>query len=165
MRGKKINNDKLMAKKTHKSRIQIFQATRTPKNTIKIIEMPWGTLSINGKLRQVHANFIETFFYNAEETIKHEDGRVEITVDPCKIGIALGGGKEYSQSTLSLHAKGNGSSNALASEGGGLWSIIFSSEFMQLMHHDLSLHYDPLPVATKIPASKNAKKGASNGCW
>lgn len=175
--GKEINNSlKLPTSTAHQARLQVFQATRTPQQSVRIIETSWGTAKITGKLGQVHADLIEAIFYNAEKTIKNEDGRVEIIVDPYKVRMSVGGGKKYSYSTLDLRAKEimdaflelkikskdqeiiariidkivkskETRNNPLTGQDRRLWSITISNEFMELIRDDLQLYYNPMPIA------------------
>lgn len=167
---------KLPTTTAHQARLQVFQATRTPRDITRTVNTAWGTAEITGKLGQVHADFIEAIFYNAEKTVRLGDGRVEITVDPYKIRLSVGGGKEYSHSTLDLRAKeimralieldikstgqvviahiidriaksNETKHNPLTGQNRNLWSITISNDFMELIRNDIPLHYDPMPIA------------------
>jgi len=95
-----MTSNKIPTTTVHQARLQVFQPTRLPKDCVREIETSWGVAKIDGKLGQVHADIVESIFYYADRTIKLEDGRVVITVDPYKIKKSVGGGKEYSYQTI-----------------------------------------------------------------
>jgi len=167
--------DDLPTTTVHQARLQIFQPTRRPKDQIRVIESPWGSAVIDGKLGQAHADFLESIFFHAEKKRQLEDGRIQILIDPHTIRMILGGGKQCSGEQLTkvqdeimkvlvevkipdqdIDEKGHiidlieKSSFTKRNPLGGqrqMWRVTISRPFVRLMGKDLGLHYNPAPIA------------------
>jgi|LauGreDrversion4_2_1035121.scaffolds.fasta_scaffold08570_6 hypothetical protein len=95
-----MDGNKLPTTSCHQSRLQIFQPTKKPHFKERNVLVTWGHARIIGSLGQVHATTLEAIFFNCEKFNKLSEGRVELIVDPYKIRRTLGGGKQYSYTTL-----------------------------------------------------------------
>lgn len=170
-------NKRLPVTTVHQSRLQLFQPTRRPKDIKKSIVTPWGTLEVKGKLGQLHACFIESLFYHAEDRRFLEDGRIQLLIDPYAIRLAMNGdGGEYSYSGMwviakdimhsvldmyiktsrmricghileSIEESNSTKENPFSSEERSMWRVTVSKEFASLMLNDLALHYDPKAIS------------------
>lgn len=69
----------------HQARLQIFQPTRRPEMTERIIETAWGKVRVKGKLGQAHADVLEAILHAGEKPAGIEDGRIKLLVDPAKV--------------------------------------------------------------------------------
>lgn len=170
-------NKRLPVTTVHQSRLQLFQPTRRPKDIKKSIVTPWGTLEVKGKLGQLHACFIESLFYHAEDRRFLEDGRIQLLIDPYAIRLAMNGdGGEYSysgmwviaedvmQAILNMYIKKSGTricghilesieessatkENPLNSKERNMWRVTVAKEFSLLMLNDLALDYEPKAIS------------------
>lgn len=159
----------------HQSRLQLFQPTRRPKDIERIIQTPWGSATISGKIGQVHADIIEAMCRNAIDFRTTETGQLLLLVDPYQIRKSVGAGRPYSYDTLwkmiqelrKTSIEINASSGMERIMGGvldnvaeskmhatgrngedrALWRVTLNSAFSQMLGDDLPLHYDPAPLA------------------
>lgn len=161
----------------HQARLQLYQPTRRPVWMERIIETPWGTAKVRGKLGQVHADIIEAICRHAEDyRMVPVTGHMQLLVDPYKVRVTVGGGKAYSRDTLwqmltelretsiTLEVPSRGLKvlggildrveespatryNKLTGRPRHLWRVTLDPAFAGLLHEDLSLHYDPAPLA------------------
>lgn len=92
--------DDLPTSTAHQSRLQLFQPTRRPLATVRIIETIWGSATVHGKIGQAHADVMEAIFKEAQDHQIKEDGGMQILVDPYKIRVTAGGGKPLGGSQL-----------------------------------------------------------------
>lgn len=76
----------------HQSRLQVFQPTRRPTDTIRRVETPWGFAVITGRLGQTHADLIESFCKCAEDFRVDNEGRLHLLVDPQAVRKSMAGG-------------------------------------------------------------------------
>lgn len=87
----------------HQARCQVFQATRRPKHLEGlIINSSWGEVKITGRLGQGHADVLEAIMRNAEKYRTRDTGAVQLFVDPYKIRMTAGGGKQMSGQQLKV---------------------------------------------------------------
>lgn len=91
-----LNSDSLPTSTAHQSRLQLSQPTRRPKDVTRNIETPWGSGVVVGKYGQGHVDFVEAIFRNTQRKRRSEDGGIEIIVDPYKVRMTAGGGKQIS---------------------------------------------------------------------
>ena len=161
----------------HQIRCQVFQPTRRPGYQNKSIATSWGTANVEGRLGQTHADTIEAMMYHAEKSRITEGGRLQILVDPHKVRMSVGGGKQYSYSQIwkvllkdlkkavvevhnpKMGIKAMGSIidevvespaervNPLTGKQRHLWRVTLGPAWTQLIQEDLALYYDPMPIA------------------
>lgn len=160
----------------HQARLQLYQPTRRPIWMERIIETPWGTAKVRGKIGQVHADIIEAICRHAEDyRMVPVTGHMQVLVDPYKVRVTVGGGEAYSKSTLwqmltelrecsiTLEVPSSGLKvlggildrveesqatrfNKLNGKQRHLWRVTFDPAFAGLLRCDLSLRYDPAPL-------------------
>lgn len=170
-------NKRLPVTTVHQSRLQLFQPTRKPKDIKKSIVTPWGTLEVKGKLGQLHACFIESLFYHAEDRRFLDDGRIQLLIDPYAIRLAMNGdGGEYSYSGMwaiakdimhsvldmyiqkskmricghileSIEESNSTKENPFSHKERSMWRVTISKEFASLMLNDLALGYEPKAIS------------------
>ncbi len=84
-------------------RLQIYQSTRRPKQMLRIINDTGYknfSLTVEGRLGQVHADLLECVMY-LSETSRIKEDRLEVVVDPYRVRCAMGeAGSKYSASTI-----------------------------------------------------------------
>lgn len=161
----------------HQARLQLYQPTRRPVWKERRIEGSWGTALVRGKIGQVHADIVEAICRNAEKIREIEPtGHLQVLVDPYKVRMSVGGGTPYSHATLwkmlrelretsivlevpSQNLKILGGLldrveespakrlNPLTQQDRSLWRVTFDPAFSLMLKNDLSLHYDPAPLA------------------
>lgn len=161
----------------HQARLQLYQPTRRPTWQARVIETPWGTATVRGKLGQVHADIIEAICRNAEDhRVVAATGHLQILVDPYKVRVSVGGGQPYSRDTLwkmltelreasitlevpaqKLKVLGGildrveespaSRINPLTGKPRQLWRVTLDPAFAAMLQGDLQLHYDPAPLA------------------
>ena len=84
----------------HQGRLRIFEPTRRPKLCQRDITTPWGTVFVNGKLGQGHADVLEAMFHEREDWRQTDKGAIELLIDPYKIRKTAIGGKVGSGTQL-----------------------------------------------------------------
>ena len=84
----------------HQGRLRIFEPTRRPKLCQRDITTPWGTVFVNGKLGQGHADVLEAMFHEREDWRQTDKGAIELLIDPYKIRKTANGGKVGSGTQL-----------------------------------------------------------------
>lgn len=161
----------------HQARLQLYQPTRRPVWMERVITTPWGTAKVRGKIGQVHADIIEAICRHAEDyRVIPGTGHLQILVDPYKVRVCVGGGKAYSRGTLwhmltelretsiTLEVPSRGLKvlggildrveeslatrhNKLTGKPRHLWRVTLDPAFAGLLQADLTLYYDPAPLA------------------
>lgn len=161
----------------HQARLQLYQPTRRPIWMERVIETPWGTAKVRGKIGQVHADIIEAICRHAEDyRLVPVTGHMQLLVDPYKVRVTVGGGKAYARDTLwqmltelrecsiTLEVPSRGLKvlggildrveespatryNKLTGKPRHLWRVTLDPAFAGLLQADLSLRYDPAPLA------------------
>lgn len=88
----------------HEYRLRIFQATRRPVFREENIETSWGMIKVRGKLGQPHADMLDAILYCAEDSVRIEDGRLKILVDPANVRrvSGIGSGAQFEKLKLDL---------------------------------------------------------------
>lgn len=157
-------------------RLCVFQATRRPQQLTRTIQTVFGSLTIDGRLGQAHADLMEcVMFFSADSRIK--DGRLEVVVDPHRIRRAMGEeGSKYSASRIKAFERdllravidietqkhrvsGHIVDKVVASkivrcdrrtwtdgQKRALQCWIFSEEWTELIKSDMPRFYDPSPL-------------------
>lgn len=95
-----IDKNRLPTSTAAPTRLCLYQATRRPQlgtRTVQIEKI--GSMTVTGRLGQVHANLMECLMFLAE-CHKVKDNRLQITVDPFKLRKAMWGGKERKKTSL-----------------------------------------------------------------
>ena len=161
----------------HQARLQLYQPTRRPQWLERVIETPWGSATVRGKLGQVHADIIEAICRLAEDhRAIPQTGHLQLLVDPYKVRTCVGGGTAYSKDTLwrmltelrevsitlevpSQKLKVLGGIldrveestatrvNPVTGKPRQLWRVTLDPAFVAMLEGDLKLHYDPAPLA------------------
>lgn len=157
-------------------RCQVFQPTRRPVTLRKKeIATAWGTAIVEGRLGQGHADVLEAIMYNAIK-FRLIDDRLQLLVDPHKIRMSAGGGKQCSyeqlwvvmkdlkKAVIELHIPkkrlkilGGIIDEVADSESTRvdprtnkprhLWCITLNKAWTELVGRDIPRYYDPLPIA------------------
>ena len=168
--------DNLPTTTVHQARLQMYQPTKKPQKTSQKIETSWGTVTVDGKIGQVHASLMEALFICAEKTRNFDDGRIQLLVDPHKVRKMTYGGSEGSHEGIwrllkdlmavviefevpsqKLRALGHiledvedsekTKINPLTGKQRPLWRVTVAKAFMKINYEDLPLHYDPQKIA------------------
>lgn len=155
-------------------RLCVYQATRRPKQSVRILQTAFGILNIDGRLGQAHADLMDCVMFCADQH-RIQEGRLEVIVDPYRIRKAMGGGKQYSAEQLTtlerdfLHtiltvetpkikitghivekiveAKLTKSDPRCWAEGKrNLQVWVFSTEWTRLVQNDIARYYNPMPL-------------------
>jgi hypothetical protein len=103
------------------ARLQVFEPTRFPTHGVRQVSTDaWGSATIRGKLGQGHADFVEAVLHHANYWEELDSGQLFVEVDPYRVRVSMGGGKEFSHrgmwnlardlcaATLELDIKRNG---------------------------------------------------------
>lgn len=168
--------DSLPISTVHQARLQLYQATKKPRRITRRTETQWGSVTVEGKIGQVHAGLMEALFTCAEKTRTLETGQVQLLVDPYKVRTTTYGGDQGSHEGIwsmlrdlmgvviefevpeqRLKALGHiledvGESpmtriNPLTGKDRPMWRVTVAKAFVRIMAEDLPLHYDPKPIA------------------
>lgn len=158
------------------ARVRIFQPSQRPQMlTTKWIETAWGQCQIKGRLGQRHADVMESLLFCAERKRDINDGGVELLVDPAKVRKTLSDGRysyeqiekllvELRTATITIHTPqfdfpiiGGLIDHVVPSPmtrydpltcgERNLWRVRLGIALVTLLNHDLSLYYQPAPVA------------------
>lgn len=158
------------------TRLQVFQATRRPKQLERLIQTAFGNVSIDGRLGQAHADLLECVMFHS---IRYEivRGRLGVLVDPYRIRKAMGGGlntysggriKEFERDLLRavltvdtprLNIRGHivdkiAEAKTTATDPRRWADVVerhlqlwvFSQEWTKLIGADIGRYYDPAPL-------------------
>jgi hypothetical protein len=168
--------DDLPVTTAHQARLQMYQATKKPRRTLRKTETPWGSVTVEGKIGQVHAGLMEALFTCAEKTRTLETGQIQLLVDPYKVRTTTYGGDQGSHQGVwdmlrdlmgvviefevpgqKLKALGHiledvdespmTRMNPLTGKDRPMWRVTVAKAFVKIMAEDLPLHYDPKPIA------------------
>lgn len=155
-------------------RLCAYQPTRRPTQTIREVETVYGSLTIDGRLGQAHADLMDCVMYLAE---KHrvKDDHLEVVVDPYRIRKVLGCGGQYSADQMAklqrdllqtiltidtpmLKISGHIIDQFIKTKQLRIdrrsWSSgqrhlqvwVFSQQWTLLMKQDISRYYNPIPL-------------------
>lgn len=156
------------------ARVMLYQPSQRPRwRDGDWIETSFGRCRVSGRLGQRHADVIEAILYCAERMRAVSDGGVEVLVDPARVRKVLSD-RQYSHQrmwsllreamsavieieTLKFRALGHLIDQVVESPmkrpdpltGGerNLWRVRLGASLVMLLEHDLSLYYDPAPIA------------------
>ena len=156
------------------ARVMLYQPSQRPRwRDGDWIETSFGRCRVSGRLGQRHADVIEAILYCAERMRAVSDGGVEVLVDPARVRKVLSD-RQYSHQrmwsllreamsavieieALKFRALGHLIDQVVESPmkrpdpltGGerNLWRVRLGASLVMLLEHDLSLYYDPAPIA------------------
>ena len=156
------------------ARVMLYQPSQRPRwRDGDWIETSFGRCRVSGRLGQRHADVIEAILYCAERMRAVSDGGVEVLVDPARVRKVLSD-RQYSHQrmwsllreamsavieieALKFRALGHLIDQVVESPmkrpdpltGGerNLWRVRLGASLVVLLEHDLSLYYDPAPIA------------------
>ena len=156
------------------ARVMLYQPSQRPRwRDGDWIETSFGRCRVSGRLGQRHADVIEAILYCAERMRAVSDGGVEVLVDPARVRKVLSD-RQYSHQRMwsllreamaavieieapKFRALGHLVDQVVESPmkrpdpltGGerNLWRVRLGASLVMLLEHDLSLYYDPAPIA------------------
>ena len=167
------------------TRLCVFQATRRPKQITKTIETSYGSLTIDGRLGQAHADLMECLMYFAEQH-RIRDGRLEVLIDPYSLRKSLGSsGHQYSASQIKIlradlqkailkieteniechcHILEKVVVSKICKPDPRSWMTgerkleywVFSQEWTEIINKDINRYYNPLPLCNIEAGSVSA---------
>lgn len=155
-------------------RLCVYQPTRRPKQITKTFETAFGSLTIDGRLGQAHADLMECLMFCAE---KHRvnNGRLEVLVDPYSLRKSLGSTGQYSASQIKIlrtdlhkailtietteiechcHIIEKVAVSKITKPDPRSWVTgerkleywVFSQEWTELINKDIKRYYNPIPL-------------------
>jgi hypothetical protein len=154
----------------------LYQPSQRPKlRSGDWIETSFGRSRIEGRLGQRHADIVESILYCAEKRRDISDGGIELLVDPARVRKTLSDSRysfaqiekllaELRAATITIETPqfdfpiiGGLIDHVIPSTmtrrdpltGGerNLWRVRLGVALVMLLEHDLSLYYDPAPIA------------------
>ncbi|GAA5235125.1 ABC transporter ATPase [Verticiella sediminum] len=158
------------------ARVMLYQPSQRPRLREAIwVDTSFGRCRVTGRLGQRHADIVEAVLYCAERRRDISDGGVELLVDPARVRKTLSDSRysftqiekllvELRTATISIETPqfdfpiiGGLIDHVIPSPmtrpdpltGGerSLWRVRLGVALVMLLEHDLSLYYDPAPVA------------------
>lgn len=156
------------------ARVMLYQPSQRPcLRSGDWTETSFGRCRIEGRLGQRHADVVESILYHAEKRRDISDGEIELLVDPARVRKTLSDDYYSHQRIWSLlkevmsavteietpkfKALGHLIGEVVESPktrpdpltGGKrkLWRVRLGKALVMLLEHDLSLYYDPAPIA------------------
>lgn len=156
------------------TRLCVYQATRRPKQAVRVVQTAFGGLTVDGRLGQAHADLMDCVMFCADGH-RTEEGRLEVLVDPYRLRKTMGGGKQYSgeqveilkrdflHTILTIEApkiKFSGHivekivESKLIKNDPRCWVEgerhlqvwVFSMEWTRLIQNDIARYYNPMPL-------------------
>lgn len=171
--GKNTGNEVMPTATATPARVRMFQPSQRPQERRETITTAWGTIKIEGRIGQRHADLLDATLYTALKSRKISDGGIELLVDPAAVRRLMSA-KQYSYEqikrlyvdlenvrielkTQKMHVLGGiidhvvlseaTRSNPLNGEKRRLWRVRLNIAFVQLIENDIKLYYNPAPVA------------------
>lgn len=157
------------------ARVMIYQPSQRPRQLkSQWMETSFGRCNVEGRLGQRHADLVEALLFCAEKRRDISDGGIELLVDPAQIRKVLSDSQySYSQiekllvelrmATITIETPqfdfpiiGGLIDHVIPSPmtrrdpfGGerNLWRVRLGITLVMLLEHDLSLYYQPAPIA------------------
>lgn len=158
------------------ARVLVYQPSQRPRlRAGDWTETSFGRCRIEGRLGQRHADVVEAILYCAEKRRDVSDGGVELLVDPARVRKILSDSRysfaqiekllaELRAATITIETPqfdfpiiGGLIDHVIPSPmtrpdpltGGerNLWRVRLGVALVMLLEHDLSLYYDPAPIA------------------
>lgn len=159
------------------ARVMLYQPSQRPRlrSGGDWTETSFGRCRIEGRLGQRHADVVESILYCAEKRRDVSDGGIELLVDPARVRKTLSDSRysftqiekllaELRAATITIETPqfdfpiiGGLIDHVIPSPmtrpdpltGGerNLWRVRLGVALVMLLEHDLSLYYDPAPIA------------------
>ncbi len=158
------------------ARVMLYQPSQRPRlRSGDWTETSFGRCRIEGRLGQRHADVVEAILYCAEKRRDVSDGGIELLVDPARVRKTLSDSRysfaqiekllaELRAATITIETPqfdfpiiGGLIDHVIPSPmtrpdpltGGerNLWRVRLGVALVMLLEHDLSLYYDPAPIA------------------
>jgi hypothetical protein len=154
------------------ARVMMFQASQRPRYLTDTFETPWGQCTIEGRLGQRHADFVDSLMHCATDKAIMDDGSIRLLVDPYKVRSTMSDdqyshqqlkvlGKEVMQAVVTLETDAISVMGHIIDEivetkmtkdnpfGGKrhLWNVRLGRVYCTLLQQDVKLYYNPKPIA------------------
>lgn len=158
------------------ARVMLYQPSQRPRFRFgDWTETTFGRCRVKGRLGQRHADVVESILYCAEKRRDVSDGGIELLVDPARVRKTLSDSRysfaqiekllaELRAATITIETPrfdfpiiGGLIDHVIPSPmtrhdpltGGerNLWRVRLGVALVMLLEHDLSLYYDPAPIA------------------
>lgn len=158
------------------ARVMLYQPSQRPRlRSGEWIQTSFGRCRVEGRLGQRHADIVEALLYCAERRRDVSDGGIELLVDPARVRKTLSD-NQYSLAQIEkLLAELRAATivietphldfpiigglidhvipspktrrNPLTGGERHLWRVRLGVALVMLLEHDISLYYDPAPIA------------------
>lgn len=159
------------------ARVQLFEASQRPsyRDGAQWVVTPWGKCKVTGRLGQRHADVMESLLFCAEARRNLPDGGVEFLVDPARVRRTMSDNQySYSQiekllveiraATITIYTDkfdfpvigglidhvvpcSKTRPDPLTGGERHMWKVRIGVALRLLLANDLSLYYDPAPIA------------------
>jgi len=158
------------------ARVQLFEATQRPTyRNAESIKTAWGVCKVTGRLGQRHADVLEALLFCTEARRNLADGGIEFLVDPARVRKTISDNQySYSQiekllieirsATITIHLEkfdfpiigglidhvvpcSKTKPNPLTGGQRNMWKVRIGVALRLLLENDVSLFYDPGPIA------------------
>jgi len=172
MSGNKVTPTSTIAQ----ARVMLYQPSQRPRlRASEWAETPFGRCKIRGRLGQRHADVVESILFCAEKRRDVSDGGIELLVDPARVRKTLSDSRysfaqiekllaELRAATITIelprfdfpiigglidHVIPSSKKRPDPLTGGerSLWRVRLGVALVMLLERDLSLYYDPAPIA------------------
>ncbi len=168
-------NDVIQTTGIAPARVRLFQPTQRPTaRNGEWITTAWGRCCVDGRLGQRHADLLEAMLFCAEKRHDEDAGTIKLLIDPARVRKVMSESR-YSQKQLWVlireikkcvieidtskmrlmggiidtaeYTKKETRRNPLTGEERRLWTIRLGKAWAELMRLDMTLNYDPTPIA------------------
>ena len=157
------------------ARVRLFQPTQRPTlSESEWIETAWGRCRVHGRLGQRHADILEAVLFCAERRKDEEPGTIKLLVDPAKVRKVMSESRYSLEQSWTLlrelractieidtpkirlmgglvesaeYTKTETRHDPLTGLPRKLWTVRLGKAWAELMRLDLTLRYDPTPIA------------------
>lgn len=159
------------------ARVQLFEASQRPsyRDGAQWVVTPWGKCKVTGRLGQRHADVLESLLFCSEARRQLADGGIEFLVDPARVRKTMSDSQySYAQiekllveiraATITIHTEkfdfpiigglidhvvpcSKTRHDPLTGGERNMWKVRIGVALRMLLENDLSLYYDPAPIA------------------
>ena len=156
------------------ARVMLYQPSQRPRlRSGDWTETSFGRCRIEGRLGQRHADVVESILYCAEKRRDVSDGGIELLVDPARVRKTLSDSRYSHERLWSILRECMGAvievetptfrvlghlidqvvespmtrRNPLTGDDRPMWRVRLGMALVMLLERDLSLYYDPAPIA------------------
>jgi len=138
------------------ARVMLYQPSQRPRlRSGDWTETSFGRCRIEGRLGQRHADVVESILYCAEKRRDVSDGGIELLVDPARVRKTLSDIIEVETPTFRVLGhlidqvveSPMTRRNPLTGDDRPMWRVRLGMALVMLLERDLSLYYDPAPIA------------------